>query len=203
MNSVSHKPGDIVKLAGIDFVVLDNLEDDDLFLLAVNNQGESRFGDSNNYAESDLKEAVDEWLYRLTEKIEEKHGGGSDFIKHRTIDLMTLDGYKGYGKLEVAAAPLTLDEYRKYADIIPNGDDWSWMATGWGRPGNGGAAYAWSVNSHGDYGNGGCSYSGGIRPALVLSSSLFDSEKKEADLTEVSTDALINELRRRIEGAMV
>ena len=35
---------------------------DSLFLLALESVGASEFGSSNNYAESDLKKAVDKWL---------------------------------------------------------------------------------------------------------------------------------------------
>lgn len=200
MNAVSHKPGDIVKLGGIDFVVLDNnmagssAEPETLFILAVNSQGESRFGDSNNYAASDLRDAVCDWLDKLADE-----GVDLDAIIPRTIDLLTLDGFKGYGTLEVKVAPLTLDEARKYADLIPECDAWTWLATGWGRPGNVGSDCAWGVGSGGGYGYNFCSDSLGIRPALVVPSFLLDSEKS-VDLSEVSTDDLLAELRHRIEG---
>lgn len=177
-NAVSHKPGDIVKLGGIDFVVLDNnmagssAEPETLFILAVNSQGESRFGDSNNYAVSDLREAVMDWL---TMMVDDK-GVDLNAIIPRTIDLLTLDGFKGYGTLEVKAAPLTLDEARKYADLIPECDAWTWLATGWGRPGNVGSGYAWNVSSNGGWNSNHCTYSYGIRPALILSSTLLVSD---------------------------
>ena len=122
---ISRKPGDIVQLAGIDFVVLEDRspfsgegESHDLFILALEGQGESRFGDTNNYAESELKSRVDDWLYRLTEKMTEQWLD-SDLIRTRTISLTTLDGYKGYSDLEVKAAPLTLDEARRCAESMP------------------------------------------------------------------------------------
>ena len=104
--AVLHEPGDIVALAGTRFVVLD-----------VERRGKSEFGSSNNYAESDLKKAVDKWLEDMGKK-------GLDNAKliPREIDLTTLDGSGRYGKLSVKAAPLTLDEARKYADIIPNAE---------------------------------------------------------------------------------
>ena len=51
--SVSHNPGDIVKLGGIEFVVLANNmggsyeEPQTLFILALKSQGRSQFGKSN------------------------------------------------------------------------------------------------------------------------------------------------------------
>ncbi len=99
---ISCKPGDTVQLAGIDFVVLEDRgpfsgegESHDLFILALEGQGTSRFGDTNNYAESDLKNRVDEWLYRLTEKMAEQGLDDEiDLIRSRTISLTTLDGYE-------------------------------------------------------------------------------------------------------------
>ena len=202
---ISHKPGDIVQLAGIDFVVLEDRgpfngegENHDLFILALEGQGESRFGDTNNYAESDLKGQVEGWLYRLTEKMAgDGRESDIDLIRTRTISLTTLDGYKGYGELEVKAAPLTLDEARRCAEFMPDPDTASWLATGWGGPEHYGAALALRVYTNGNWGSSYCSYAGyAIRPALVVSSSLFAST--ELDLSEVSTDDLLSELRRRI-----
>lgn len=198
-NAVSHKPGDIITLGGIEFGVLDVREpvcSDDpgsLFVVAVNTQGDDcRFGDTNDYTKSDLREAVDEWLEELGQ-----NGVDLDLIEPREIDLTTLDGRANYGKLEVKAAPLTLDEARMYAKFIPESDDWSWLATGWGAPGMSGSALAFRVYSYGVWYGNGCSVSFGIRPALVISSSLLTSER-EPDLTDVPTDVLLGELRRRI-----
>lgn len=203
--AVSHKPGDIIELAGIKFVVLEDRgpvcsdsTESELFILALESQGQSTFGDTNNYAESKLKEAVDGWLYRLTEKLEVE-GYNSDLIKRRFIHLTTLDGYKGFGSLELAAAPLTLDEARKYAEVMPDPDEACWLATGWGGPEHFGSAYAQVVYSNGNWYYDNCSDSYGVRPALVISSLLLSSED-ESDLSEYSTDELLAEVRRRIEG---
>lgn len=199
--AVSHKPGDIIEFAGSKFVVLDDLspfngEDEahDLFILSLESQGESRFGDSNNYAESELRRRTAAWLDDLL-----AHGVDPDLLRTRTLDLTTMDGHGKYGELTVKAAPLTMDEARKYADIIPDCDDACWLATGWGGPGFGGATGALCVYTSGSWGNGGCSGSCGIRPALVISSLLLAS-KEEPDLSEASTEELLEELRRRIEG---
>lgn len=193
------KPGEIVQLAGIDFMVLEDLtpfngdgDEHDLFVLAVDSQGTSRFGDTNNYAESDLRKATEKWL---TEKLYD-HGCNPDYIKSRKLDLTTLDGYKGYGELDVKAAPLTLDEARRCAELMPNPDTASWLATGWEGPGNG-AAHALYVSTNGNWGGSSCSNAGcAIRPALVVSSFLFTSI--ELDLSKVPTEDLLGELRRRI-----
>ncbi len=197
--AVSHKPGDIIEIAGKRFVVLDDLspfseesEGHDLLILSLESQGESRFGENNNYAESELRRRTAAWLDDLLD-----HGVDPELIRSRTIDLTTLDGHGEYGTLEVKAAPLTLDEARKYAKVIPNCDDACWLATGWGGPGYFGATCALFVYTNGSWSNDVCSDSYGIRPALVISSFLLPSEN-EPDLSEVSTEDLLEEVRRRI-----
>ncbi len=173
--AVLHEPGDIVTLAGTRFVVLDverrGSLPDSLFLLALESVGASEFGSSNNYAESDLKKAVDKWLEDMG-----KRGLDNAKLIPREIDLTTLDGSGCYGKLSVKAAPLTLDEAREYADIIPNAERWCWLATGWSGPSKSDGDLALVVVSSGDWGNSDCSDSGGIRPALILPSTLLVSD---------------------------
>lgn len=188
--AVSLNPGDIITLADVKFAVLDII-DGNPFVVALTNQGSSRFGDSNNYANSTLRNVVENWLEDLDID--------TDLVMEREIDLTTLDGYKGYGKLKVKAAPLTMDEARKYAELIPDPDDWSWLATGWGAPEHYGSQIALLVSSGGYWDGSGCSYSGGIRPALMLSSALLTSVEIKTDLSDVSTDDLMAELKRRIE----
>lgn len=188
--AVSLNPGDIITLADVKFAVLDII-DGNPFVVALTNQGSSRFGDSNNYANSTLRNVVENWLEDLDID--------TDLVMEREIDLTTLDGYKGYGKLKVKAAPLTMDEARKYAELIPDPDDWSWLATGWGAPEHFGSTYALYVSSIGNWGGNYCSSSRGIRPALMLSSALLTSVEIKTDLTGVSTDELLAELKRRTE----
>lgn len=203
---VSHKPGDIVSLAGIDFVVLDNNmassadEPETLLILAVESQGDCTFGSSNNYAESNLREKVNEWLYRLTETLDEQYGYERPNIKNRTISLLTLDGHGDYGSIEVAAAPLTLDEARKYAKLIPECDDAAWLATGWGGPEHNGSTLALFVSTVGGWDYNRCSSTWGIRPALVISSELLASESDDLDLSSIPDDVLLRELQRRLEA---
>lgn len=188
--AVSLNPGDIITLADVKFAVLDII-DGNPFVVALTNQGSSRFGDSNDYANSTLRNVVENWLEDLDID--------TDLVMEREIDLTTLDGYKGYGKLKVKAAPLTMDEARKYAELIPDPDDWSWLATGWGAPEHFGSQYALDVHSSGRWYGNDCSLSGGIRPALMLSSALLTSVEIKTDLSDVSTDDLMAELKRRIE----
>ena len=98
--AVSLNPGDVITLAETEFVVLDII-DGCPFVVALLNQGNSKFGDNNDYSKSFLRNAMNNWL--------EDFDIDSDLVMEREIDLTTLDGYKGYGKLKVKAAPLTMD----------------------------------------------------------------------------------------------
>ena len=192
--AVLHEPGDIVTLAGTRFVVLDverrGSLPDSLFLLALESVGASEFGSSNNYAESDLKKAVDKYMG--------KRGLDNAKLIPREIDLTTLDGSGCYGKLSVKAAPLTLDEAREYADIIPNAERWCWMATGWSGPSKSDGGNALCVYSNGAWNLSDCSYSVGVRPALKIPSDLLLDSADKPDLSEVPTDTLLEEIRRRV-----
>ena len=195
--AVLHEPGDIVTLAGTRFVVLDverrGSLPDSLFLLALESVGASEFGSSNNYAESDLKKAVDKWLEDMG-----KRGLDNAKLIPREIDLTTLDGSGCYGKLSVKAAPLTLDEAREYADIIPNSERWCWLATGWSGPSKSDGDLALCVYSNGDWNYLNCSYSYGIRPALKAPSVLFEDSETGLDLSKIPTDDLLQEIHRRL-----
>ena len=196
INKIRYEPGDIVTLAGTEFVVLDverrGSLPDSLFLLALKSVGASEFGSSNNYAESYLKKVVDKWLEDM-----DKIGLDNAKLIPREIDLTTLDGSGCYGKLSVKAAPLTLDEAREYADIIPNAERWCWLATGWSGPSKSDGDLALFVNSSGDWRGGVCSNSRGIRPALKIPADLLSDPVDKPDLSEVPTDTLLEEIRRR------
>lgn len=201
IDKIRHDPGDIVTLVGTKFVVLDvercGSLPDILFLLTLESVGDSVFGISNNYAESDLKKAVDKWLEDMG-----KRGLDNAKLIPREIDLTTLDGSGCYGKLSVNAAPLTLDEAREYADIIPNVERWCWLATGWSGPSKSNGDYALCVYSNGDWYNYRCSYSFGVRPALKVPSILFEDSEAGLDLSKVATDDLLREIRKRISLKM-
>lgn len=195
--AVLHEPGDIVTLAGTRFVTLDverrGSLPDSLFLLALESVGASEFGSSNNYAESDLKKAVDEWLDDM-----DKKGLDNAKLIPRELNLTTLDGSGCYGKLSVKAAPLTLDEARDYADIIPDAEQWCWLATGWSGRSKSDVDVAMSVSSNGGWNGDDCSNSRGIRPALKAPSILFEDSEAGLDLSKIPTDELLQEIHRRL-----
>ena len=174
----TYKPGDIVELGGIDFVVLDNSlsSGKSLFILTVDTQGTSQFGETNDYSTSFLRKATEDWLREL-----QKAGVDLSALQTRKLDLMTLDGYKGYGSLDVTAAPLTLDEARKYAELIPNCIHPSWLATGWSGPKRLGSILVWCLVPSGMDNGHLLHQTNGIRPALVVPASLVTKRERNED----------------------
>lgn len=196
--AASHKPGDIVKIAGTEFVVLDVKKNaapddaDELFVLLYEPVESTVFSsDGNDYTESKLREKTDQWFEGFSGDLNKK------LVFSREISLLTMDGREDYGNIRFLAAPLTFDEYRKYSRYISNSEKSYWLATGDGAPGRRGATYALFVYSNGDWYYFSCSYSYAVRPALVVSSLLLDDGG--SDLSRYTTEQLLEEIRNRIE----
>lgn len=195
----AHRRGDIVELCGIKFVVLDDLgvtgiDDDEraMFVLALEPQGKCSFGDFNDYAGSSLETRADEWLESLF-----CHGVNRELFYKRRLHLKTLDGNGEYGGIDVKAAPLNIDEARKYAEYIPKCEESYWLATGWGGPLHHGEQIALFIECDGSLRSGSIAVERGMRPALVISSLLLDGQ--EVDLRKASDEELLEEIHRRFK----
>lgn len=53
------------------------------------------------------------------------------------LDLTADDGLKDYGTCTVTIFLLTVDQYRRNRDVIPNADDWWWLSTAFSTASNG------------------------------------------------------------------
>ena len=120
------------------------------------------------------------------------------------------DGSDGYGVLQnVLAAPLTLWDYGKYKGVIPNNEDGAWwLATPlWAprSPDTGDSSSVWDVGSGGSYGDWVYDGTYGVRPAIVLNSSLlvsYEGEEEEIDLEKVPNELFMEEVERRWKKGM-
>ena len=65
------------------------------------------------------------------------------------LDLTADDGLKDYGTCNVTIFLLTVDQYRRNRDVIPNADDWWWLSTAVSTASNGYEHSARGVNSDG------------------------------------------------------
>ena len=175
--------GETITVNGVKCLVLDEI-DGNPFVIALETDLESPFGNSNNYKKSDLRKGAEAWLKKT----------GIKAIP-RDVDLTAMDGYKGYGSLNTAVAPLTFDEYRKYNHILtPHIKNWFWLVTPWGSPEKDNWAsyrvchvYTDGSASYSFYGN---SY--GLAPAFIL-------DKNEKSLSDFTNEELIAELNKRLK----
>ena len=126
----------------------------------------------NNFATSSSKEWMNgPYLDNLIDAVKGPHA----FLTTE-LDLTADDGLKDYGTCTVTIFSLTVDQYRRNRDVIPNADDWWWLSTAYSTASNGyehsarfvgsGGALNWDVAYDGSY---------GLRPACYLDSDLLIS----------------------------
>nr|DAW40860.1 MAG TPA: hypothetical protein [Caudoviricetes sp.] len=183
----------VINYGGLDCIVLD-VEQDKILVLTKESIDNMPFdeGDSNNFPKGTLCKYLNgEFIKKL-----KANGADTSALIPTTIDLTSDDGLKDYGETTQKIFLLTCDMYRKYRSIIPNLNDWWWLATAYSTESNGYANYARTVNSGGSL----CissAYGGhyGVRPAFYLKSSILES--LFPSLSEFTTEELLKEVLRR------
>ena len=186
-------PSSVISYGGLDCIVLD-VEQDKILVLAKESIGNMPFdeGNSNNFPKGTLCKYLNgEFIKTL-----KANGADTSALIPTTIDLTSDDGLKDYGETTQKIFLLTCDMYRKYRSIIPNLDDWWWLATAYSTESNGYAYNARYVGSDGGlYGGYACYGSSGVRPAFYLKSSILES--LSPSLSEFTTEELLKEVLRR------
>lgn len=204
------KPGTIFNYAKEKFAVLGPRNDGVLCLLAQSKHDAAFYdGDEkpyNDYRKSKLRAEIE---VRFMNKLIENGAKREDMVAY-DLDLSETDGSDGYGVLQnVLAAPLTLWDYGKYKGVIPNNEDGAWwLATPlWAprSPDTNDSNLVWYVNSDGVCRSFWFSYTYGVRPAIVLNSSLlvsYEGEEEEIDLEKVPNELFMEEVERRWKKGM-
>ena len=112
---------------------------------------ESEFGETNNFAESELRkklngEYLDEWV---------KSGANRESFVLMQVDLTANDGLKDYSTCECFLAPRTCDQHRKYRYLIPNPKrSWEWTVTAHSTKNNGYSNVVYRVSVEGSLDSG-------------------------------------------------
>lgn len=186
-------PSSVINYGGLDCIVLD-VEQDKILVLAKESIGNMPFdeGNSNNFPKGTLCKYLNgEFIKKL-----KANGADTSALIPTTIDLTSDDGLKDYGETTQKIFLLTCDMYRKYRSVIPNLDDWWWLATAYSTESNGYALSARYVHSDGSlyYYTAYYGY-GGVRPAFYLKSSILES--LSPSLSEFTTEELLKEVLRR------
>ena len=150
-------------------MVLEHMDDGTLCMV-LDEDFESKFGETNNFAESELRkklngEYLDEWV---------KFGAVKEDFVEMEVDLTANDGLNDYGKCRCFLAPRTCEQHRKYRKLIPNLDELEWTVTAYSTESNGFFGIACLVTALGalDYD----SYVGGaygVRPLFILNPSVL------------------------------
>ncbi len=152
----------------------------------------------NNFAISSSKEWMNgPYLDNLIDAVKGPHA----FLQTE-LDLTADDGLKDYGTCTVTIFSLTVDQYRRNRDVIPNADDWWWLSTAYSTEANGYEHSARNVCSDGAL-NGRRAYNGsdGLRPACYLDSDLLipvDDEDTGVGAQEAGT--IVAELVEQFGG---
>lgn len=204
------KPGTIFNYAKEKFAVLGPRNDGVLCLLAQSKHDAAFYdGDEkpyNDYRKSKLRAEIE---VRFMNKLIENGAKREDMVAY-DLDLSETDGSDGYGVLQnVLAAPLTLWDYGKYKAAIPNNENGAWwLATPFWAPRSPYTNYSsrvWVVYSDGDYYGDWYYRTYGVRPAIVLNSSLlvsYEGEEEEIDLKKVPNELFMEEVERRWKKGM-
>lgn len=186
-------PSSVINYGGLDCIVLD-VEQDKILVLAKESIGNMPFdeGNSNNFPKGTLCKYLNgEFIKKL-----KANGADTSALIPTTIDLTSDDGLKDYGETTQKIFLLTCDMYRKYRSVIPNLDDWWWLATAYSTESNGYANDVRIVCSDGSLGSYYAYYGViGVRPAFYLKSSILES--LSPSLSEFTTEELLKEVLRR------
>ena len=154
-------------------------------------------GNCNNFAVASSKEYLNgAYLDNLLEDV-----NGPNAFLTTELDLTTDDGLKDYGTCTVTIFLLTVDQYRRNRDVIPNADDWWWLSTAVSTASNGyehSARLVWNDGALYDYNA--CLGLYGLRPACYLDSDLLISFD-EQDVTAEQAGDIVKELIESIGGS--
>ncbi len=175
-NSVSIKKkleiGDTFDLIGLKWKILDKTSAG-YMCLAETLEDEKQFDkNSSDWKKSSLREYLNgEFLEKLSGAV------GKENIISFERDLLSLDGQTEYGSCEDKVSLLTVDEYRRYRNMIPNTDDsWWWLITPWSTPCNDYERSVTFVSTSGRINYNDCCSRYGARPFCIFLSSIFESE---------------------------
>ena len=146
-------------------MVLEHMDDGTLCMV-LDEDFESKFGETNNFSESELRkklnsEYLDEWV---------KDGADRASFVLVQVDLTANDGLKDYRTCECFLAPRTCDQHRKYRYLIPNPKgNWEWTATAYSTKANGYSLTAYQVTVAGGLSiNYSVNVAYGVRPLFKL-----------------------------------
>ena len=166
---LSLKAGEIFSIDNIEYIVLEQLANQQTAVIKKELLEDTMKFDSNNnnWKTSSVRKLLNK---EYLEKIEKAFG--SDRIVEHTVDLLSLDGLDDYGISTDKVSLLTIDQYRKYRKVLgANLNKPWWLVT----PDSTSSGYSSScvrfVCSDGGVVYGGCGWGArGVRPFFIIQS---------------------------------
>ena len=122
------KPGEVIELAGYEFIVLEQLEGGTAVILKDLWRDDVEFRDSgNNFDGSNPDKLCKEFEEEFLKNFEKT----ALVLLLHNVDLTSDDGLKDYGVIERKVSLLTAEQYRKYVEILDKHkiDAWWWLST--------------------------------------------------------------------------
>lgn len=181
----SLKPGEQFEAWGHKYAVLGE-KDGGVFVVEVDAAARMPFRESyedfevapNDYRDSTINRYLNTTYIN---KLEKAGAVINEDILEMEMDLKCSLGRHEYGTYKTKVGILTLEQYGKYYDRIPRIEVPYWLATPYATPLRSPDAYStgyvFCVGSSGDWNGWNYDVSLGVRPALVLNSSLLVSKE--------------------------
>ncbi len=202
--------GKSINAFGKNFTVLEHTDEGTL-VLSDNIAAKMPFRDKceaaiapNDFRDSDICQYLNgKYLSQLKNSDE-----NTDAILDMEMDLKCTLGQREYGFFKSKVGLLTLEQYGKYYYVIPKIDNCWWLATPYRTPrlslytvDTGGV---WRIFTDGSCNGYGYNWSFGVRPTLLLKSSLLVAcddmpNDRAAPLSEFSDEELLEEIKRRFK----
>ena len=165
--------GKAVRIGEFEFVVLEHSKDTTALILKEDFKDDVQFGANNNkYVDSNVDTICCDFATKLAAIV-----GEENVIEH-TVDLISDDGLKDYGKIRRKASLLTTALYRRYVDILDKFllEKWWWLATPHSTKRHGNESWVKCVSPSGNIYYSYYYDEYAVRPFCILNSNIFVSE---------------------------
>lgn len=158
------------ELAGVMWQILDT-EENICLCLAERLPNDMKFDQNiNDWTSSNLRNYLNTDFYRtLADEV------GEENIIETFRNLLSLDGQDEYGACTDKVSIISIDNYRKYRDKIPNTGYWWWTLTPYSTKQNNDLLNMAVVSPSGIVNGGSCDDCLGVRPFVSFNSTVFES----------------------------
>ena len=173
MSKIINKSSEVFEIAGMEFIKFPEV-DGKVPVVMKDIAFRSKFGLNNDLRTSTVLEQLEN---KILPKIIEAIGEENVCTVH--TDLTTLCGLKTYGVMESRISLPTMDFYRANVEIFDKypAENWWWLATPESCKPHDDPYWTLCVSPAGFISIDGYDGSGGVRPFLILKSSIFESSE--------------------------